>query len=107
MARFRPTLVGAGGEAGLDEFGVGGKPLTHMLDQHASNFTRPRLRVESERNTAHRIGGVLGVTSRPPLGLPSQNPAGWPLRGFPIWSRVYAGVLGFPGQVLQTGLHTP
>ena len=90
MLDFVNQLEPDGGLSAEDgrRVGVGGKPLTHMLDQHASNFTRPRLRVESERITAHRIGGVLGVTSRPPLGLPSQNPAGWPLRGFPIWSRV-------------------
>jgi hypothetical protein len=31
-------LVGGGREAGLDEFGIGGKPLTHTLKQHAVNL---------------------------------------------------------------------
>jgi hypothetical protein len=31
-------FVGGGREAGLDEFGVGGKPLTHTLDQHVTNL---------------------------------------------------------------------
>ena len=31
-------LVGTGWEAAFDEFGVGGKPPTHTLDQHAANL---------------------------------------------------------------------
>jgi hypothetical protein len=31
-------LVGGGRETGPDEFGVGGKPFTHKLDQHAANL---------------------------------------------------------------------
>jgi hypothetical protein len=66
-------LVGGGREAGLDEFGVGGKAPRG-----------PRPRVESERLTARRIDRVARRDE--PLScsaLSSLNPAGWPLRGFP------------------------
>jgi hypothetical protein len=41
-------LVGGGWETGLDEFGVGGKPFTHKLDQHAANLVSRSQEVESD-----------------------------------------------------------
>jgi hypothetical protein len=41
-------LVGGGRETGLDEFGVGGKPFTHTLDQHVANLVSQSQEVESD-----------------------------------------------------------
>ena len=57
-------LVGRGWEAGLDELGVGGKPLTHTLDQHAANLGRRRGESNHRRghhDSAEAVDSVSGV----------------------------------------------
>jgi hypothetical protein len=53
----RRRLVDRGSEAGFNELGVGGKPLTHTLDQHATNLGGP---------AQSRIIGGTAVTQRTP-----------------------------------------
>ena len=56
-------LVGGRREAGLDEFGIGGKLLTHTLDQHAANLGR---RSQESNRMHHPDSGESAGRARAP-----------------------------------------